>query len=361
MIIETLNLENFRNYESLNINFDEKYNIIYGDNAQGKTNILEAIYMCGTSKSHRNSKDKEVIKFGKDEAHIKLCLRKNNNPVKIDVHIKKNKSKGIAINGLPIKRVSELFGIINVICFSPEDLKIIKNGPSERRRFIDIELCQINKLYVYNLVNYNKVINQRNNLLKELSFDNNKYLYETIDVWDEQLLNYGNEIIKIRKKFIDNLNEVINDIHREITDDREKIVIKYEPSVTDKNFAYELKRNRDRDLKYKATTIGPHRDDLGFFINDTDIRYYGSQGQQRTAALTLKLSEISLVRDMIKDNPVLLLDDVMSELDRNRQEKLSSVIKNVQTIITCTGIEDFIKSSEKTSSIYKIKNGSLEL
>ena len=199
MVIEKLNLCNYRNYETLDLNVDSKTNILYGDNAQGKTNILEAIYICSTTKSHRGGKDKEVIKFGCDDAHIKIYINKKNKEYRIDIHLKKNKSKGIAINGIPIKKASELFGIFNVVFFSPEDLNIIKNGPSERRRFTDLELCQLDKLYVYNLLNYNKILNQRNKLLKDLYFKPD--LEETLDVWDLQLAKYGSEVIKRRSEF----------------------------------------------------------------------------------------------------------------------------------------------------------------
>ena len=203
MIIESLDLKNYRNYEVLNVTFDKNINIFYGDNAQGKTNILESIYMGATSKPHRNAKDREVIRFGCDEAHIKLNIDKNSIKYRIDMHLKKDKKKGIAINGTPIRRASDLLGILNVVIFSPEDLNIIKEGPGQRRRFIDMEMCQLSKGYLYNLTNYNKVLMQRNKLLKELSYSNlNK---DTLEMWNIQLVKYGNEIIKERKKFIDNL------------------------------------------------------------------------------------------------------------------------------------------------------------
>ena len=170
MFIESIELKNYRNYKDLHIDFSNGTNILYGDNAQGKTNVLEAVYVCSTTKSHRNAKDKELIQFGQEESHIKLQVKKNGVPYRIDMHLKKNRSKGIAVNGIPIKKASELFGIVNVVFFSPEDLNIIKNGPSERRKFIDLELCQLNKLYVHSLIQYNRVILQRNKLLKELSF-----------------------------------------------------------------------------------------------------------------------------------------------------------------------------------------------
>ena len=211
MIIKSIELKNFRNYEELNLNLDGGTNILYGDNAQGKTNILESIYVSGTTKSHKGSRDKEMIRFGENEAHIRTMVEKNQMSYQIDMHLKKNRSKGIAINGVPIRKASELFGVLNMVFFSPEDLNIIKNGPSERRRFIDLELCQLDKLYVYNLLNYNKILNQRNKLLKDLYFKPD--LEETLDVWDLQLAKYGSEVIKRRSEFVKKINEIINPIN----------------------------------------------------------------------------------------------------------------------------------------------------
>ena len=199
MFIESIELLNYRNYEQLHIDFHEGTNVLYGDNAQGKTNILEAVYVCSTTKSHKGSKDKDIVRFGEEESHIKMMVRRDGIPYRIDMHLKKNRTKGVAVNGVPIKKASELFGIVNVIFFSPEDLNIIKNGPSERRRFVDLELCQLNKIYVHHLVQYNKVVVQRNKLLKDLEF--NASLKETLDVWDVQLMRYGKELINIRTEY----------------------------------------------------------------------------------------------------------------------------------------------------------------
>lgn len=207
MIVESVELKDYRNYEFLDMKFNAHVNIIYGDNAQGKTNILESIYMCSTSKSHRGSKDREIVRFGEDESHIKLNVLKNGMKYRIDMHLKKNKTKGIAVNGIPIKKAVELFGIINIVFFSPEDLNIIKNGPSERRRFMDMELSQLDKIYLSNLVNYNKVLNQRNKLLKDIAFSPSEQLMQTLDIWDMQLVKYGSLIIKGRKSFIEKITQ----------------------------------------------------------------------------------------------------------------------------------------------------------
>lgn len=358
MIIESVELKNYRNYNELHMDFSQGTNLLYGDNAQGKTNILEAIYVCATTKSHRGSKDKEMIGFGEEESHMKLNIRKNDVPYRIDMHLRMNKTKGVAINGIPIHKASELFGVVNVVFFSPEDLNIIKNGPAERRRFIDMELCQLNKLYVHSLVQYNKIIMQRNKLLKEIYY---KPEYEaTLDIWDLQLLSYGREIIAYREDFISTLNGIIKEIHYNLSGKREELLIKYYPNVEKENFEKALIKSRPQDLKQKMTLTGPHKDDIIFYVNQIDIRKFGSQGQQRTAALSLKLAEIEIVKKIVKDYPILLLDDVLSELDKNRQEHLLSVIKHIQTIITCTGLEDFISRCFQIDKIYKVVDGTVE-
>ena len=355
MVIETLELCNFRNYDTLFIELDSGINIFYGDNAQGKTNILESIYLCGTTKSHRGSKDKEMIQFQKEESHIRMSVVKKEIPCRIDMHLKRNKAKGIAINGVPIKKASELFGMVNMVFFSPEDLNIIKDGPSERRKFIDIELCQLNKVYLSELSSYQHVLNQRNKLLKDISFSPD--LRSTLDVWDEQLIHYGERIIFEREQFIEELNHIILDIHKNLTGEKEILNISYEPNVSSENFAALLKENREKDLKFKLTSTGPHRDDMCVTVNGIDIRKYGSQGQQRTAALSLKLSEIYLVKKRIKDTPVLLLDDVLSELDSSRQNYLLKSIHDIQTLITCTGLDDFVNNRFKINKVFQVVDG----
>ena len=358
MYIEKLALNDFRNYGSQEITFSNGINIFYGDNAQGKTNILEAIYMLATTKSHRGSRDKEIISFGKDESHIRADISKKNISHRIDMHLKKSKSKGVAIDMLPIKKSADLFGLINIIFFSPEDLSIIKNGPAERRRFMDMELCQLNRIYYANLANYNKVLNQRNNLLKDDLYGKDSSL---LDVWDIQLLDYGIKIIKERDNFINMINEIIKDIHGHLTSGKENLKLIYEKNINESAFAMELCNKRDIDIRYQTTQIGPHRDDISFEINGVDVRKFGSQGQQRTVALSLKLAEIELVKKLINDNPILLLDDVMSELDSTRRDALLSSINDIQTIITCTGYDDFIKERLSIDKIYKVVNGNLEV
>lgn len=357
MIIKSIELSNFRNYEHLDISFDEGTTILYGDNAQGKTNILEAAYVSGTTKSHKGSRDKEMIRFDETESHIKTIVQKNDRDYQIDIHLKKNKAKGIAINKVPIKKAADLFGILNIIFFSPEDLNIIKNGPAERRRFIDAELCQLDKIYLSDLTNYNKALNQRNKLLKDLYYHPN--LKETLPIWDMQLIRYGRKIIERRRRFIQELNEIVSDIHQKISGGKEEMILNYEPDIEDIFFEDELIRAKERDLKYAQTSVGPHRDDLKITVNSIDVRKYGSQGQQRSCALSLKLSEIKLVEQTIHDQPILLLDDVLSELDQNRQNYLLQAIDETQTIITCTGLDEFVKNRFTLNKVYEVKNGSI--
>lgn len=357
MIIKSLELDNFRNYGTLSINFDSGTNILYGDNAQGKTNILEAIYLSATTKSHKGSKDRDIIHFDAEEAHIRTYVVKDGLENRVDMHLRKNKSKGIAINGQKIKKAADLLGLLNVVFFSPEDLSIIKNGPSERRRFVDMELCQLDKLYLNDLNNYNKIVNQRNKLLKEISF--NPGLKDTLFVWDSQLVSYGSKLINRRKAFIAQLNEIIYEIHTKLSGGKEELHIVYEPDVLPEDFEKKLEVNQERDVRLKQTSIGPHRDDFSFMVGEIDIRKFGSQGQQRTAALSLKLSEIELVKKITKDTPLLLLDDVLSELDSNRQNYLLNSIGDIQTIITCTGLEEFVNNRFEINKVFRVSNATV--
>ena len=335
MVIKSLKLKNYRNYDLLDLTFDPKTNILYGDNAQGKTNILEALYLSGTTKSHRGTKDRDIIQFGHDESHLETIVEKKGITFQIDMHLKKNSPKGIAIDKMPIRRAGELFGIVHFVFFSPEDLNIIKDGPAGRRRFIDL---------------------QRNALLKDIYGQDR--LMETLDIWDMQLAEYGTRILERRREFVEQVNEIISDIHHKLTGGREDITLIYEESIGNMSLEQALKKNRERDLRLKSTSVGPHRDDLCFLNNgEIDIRKFGSQGQQRTAALSLKLSEIELVKRIIKDTPILLLDDVLSELDKHRQNYLLDSIHDIQAVITCTGLDEFVNHRFSINKIFHIKNG----
>ena len=297
----------------------------------------------------------QMIRFENEESHIRMMVKKGDLSYKIDMHLRKNKAKGVAINGLPIRKARELLGVVNLVFFSPEDLNIIKNGPGERRRFLDSELCQLDGVYITELAGYNHIVNQRNRLLKDCYM--NPGLKSTLDVWDMQMVDYGKKIIGKREAFVEELNEIARGLHKGLTGGIEELEILYEPSVTAAEFEDKLSRNRERDLRMKLTSVGPHRDDFCVKVNGIDIRRYGSQGQQRTAALSLKLSEIYLVKKKIRDTPVLLLDDVLSELDSSRQTYLLESIHDIQTLITCTGLDDFVSHQFKINRVFQVVKG----
>ena len=372
MYIETIELKDFRNYEYLKTSFDKRINLIYGDNAQGKTNILEAIYMASTTKSHRATKDEELIRienFDENEysddilnssltdAHIKLIVQKEFTSDRIDIHIKKNKHKGIAINGIPLKKSSDLFGYLQVIFFYPEDLDIIRRGPNVRRHFLDIDISCVDKVYLNSLMNYNKLLESRNKLLKDISFYNRAGDRTTLDIINTQFIEYGKNVITGRKNYIDKLNLLIEKIHKDLSGDKENLKITYQPSTDVDSFREELEKNIERDIKTGMTSLGPHRDDFTFFINGKDVKKFGSQGQKRTAALSLKLAQIDIAKNETGEMPVLLLDDVLSELDSSRQEYLLKCIGDMQTIITCTGQDEWIKSRMSVDRVFKVNKG----
>lgn len=357
MIIKSLELLDFRNYKNLKIDFSKDTNILYGDNAQGKTNILEALYLSSTTRSHKGSRDREMIRFGAEEAHIRTILSKNGRDYQIDMHLKKNSTRGIAIDRIPIRKAAELFGIMNTVFFSPEDLNIIKMGPSERRRFLDLELSQLDRIYLTDLSEYHQILKQRNKLLKEL--EEHPEWEETLQVWNGQLVSTGKRLIRQRRVFLRTLNEITSEIHADLTANTEELVLTYEPDVTEEYFEEKLFLQEEKDKFQKTTTVGPHRDDIKFQINGVDIRKFGSQGQQRTAALSLKLAEIELIRQTVHDTPILLLDDVLSELDSNRQNDLLRSIHDVQTVITCTGLEEFVKLRFPFDRVFYVEQGTV--
>ena len=372
MFIETIELKDFRNYDYLSLDLDEKINLLYGDNAQGKTNILEAVCIASTTRSHRGARDEELIKIDSFEddtdkydvcrindrdAHIKLIVKKEFSADRIDIHLKRNKTKGIALNGVPVKKAADIFGILQIVFFCPEDLDIVRRGPGVRRHFLDMDISRINTLYLNHLLGYNKVLESRNKLLKKINFEKKQGDIDTLDILDEQLVLAGNEIIGERRKYITELNKLTSDIHSSISGKEEKAVLVYEPQVIEETFAEELKKQREKDIRTGQTNTGPHRDDFTFFFNSADVKKFGSQGQKRTAALSLKLAQLDIAEHMTGEKPVLLLDDVLSELDFNRQRFLLERIGNMQTIITCTGRDSLIKQEFKVDKIFKVSDG----
>lgn len=298
-----------------------------------------------------------MIHFDRDEAHICMRIRKGDVPYRIDMHLKKSKTKGIAINGVPVRKAGELIGLGNFVFFSPEDLNIIKNGPGERRRFLDMELCQLDSIYLFHLSNYNKLLLQRNRLLKDYGFY--PEAGTMLDVIDEQLIQYGTALIRSRRVFTDQLRRLSVEFTA-VSPTEEDLTVTYEPNTEETEFGQKLQENREKDLRMKQTMTGPHRDDLGFAVHGVDLRKYGSQGQQRTTALSLKLAEIEIVKQSVKDTPVLLLDDVLSELDGSRQRYLLENIHDIQTMITCTGVDDFVENNFQIDRLFQVVEGTVE-
>lgn len=366
MFITNISLNHYRNYEQIQLIMNPNVNIFVGSNAQGKTNLLEAIFVMAITKSHRTHKDKELIQWNHTNALIHCELDKKYVKCQLDLNISAQ-GKVAKINGLEQKKLSHFVGSLNVVMFAPEDLEIVKGAPSIRRRFMDMEIAQMQTSYLHNLLQYQKILLQRNNYLKQLQFkqDTNHVL---LDIWDQQLVEYGVKIIKKRQNFIKKLQGWAEKIHSSITNHKEQLRIVYNPSfeinmsedesVLFDRFMIKLTQIKDQELKRGVSLAGPHRDDLTFFINNKEVQTYGSQGQQRTTALSLKLAEIELIQEETGEYPVLLLDDVLSELDSYRQTQLIETFQNkVQTFITTTGIESVNLDKIPKSTIFRVNEG----
>jgi len=366
LYIDQLVLKNYRNYEEASLELSPKLNIFIGDNAQGKTNLLESIYVTGFGKSFRTSRDKDLVRMGEEQAQIRVHGEKAYTDVTVDFRLNKRAEKDIRVNGNRLLKRSDLFGALNIVLFSPEDLRLIKEGPSERRRFIDRELSQISPRYCQGLIEYMRIMGQRNELLKQIPYK--KSMEAMLPIWNEKMAKAGTDVIIRRHKFLSRLDEISHEIHKGITDEKEKLKIKYLSNISVKNFdeydtiymVFEerLKTAYESDLKRGYTSVGPHRDDLGIFVNEIDIRQFGSQGQQRTAALSLRLSEIEIIKEEVGEYPILLLDDVMSELDNRRQNDLIRTMRDIQTIITITDVESIDDSFIKEARIFHVDQGS---
>ena len=333
MWINKIKLKNFRNYSEQEINLGKNINVFFGENAQGKTNIIESIFLASIGKSYRTSKEKELIKFNENEAFIEIEFNKSDRDGKIKIQI--SEKKQIFLNGIKLKKLSELLGNINIVIFSPEDINILKGSPQNRRKFLDIMISQLRPNYMHLLTIYLKTMEQRNNYLKLIKFENKPE--ELLDIWDEKLVDAGIKIYQYRKEYIDKIYSKIKNIHKDITQGKEDIEIEYfSDATTRQNFLNELKSRRKLDIIKGYTTKGIHRDDFTIYINKKELGTFGSQGQNRTAVLSLKLSELQVIYDDIGEYPILLLDDFMSELDSKRRENFLNSIKDIQVIITCT-------------------------
>lgn len=355
MNINKIKLKNFRNYTEQEIELDPHINVFYGDNAQGKTNILEAIFISGFGKSFRTSKEKEMIKLGEDFLETNIFYDKSDRSGKIKIIIADKKQ--IEVNGVKIKKLSELIGNLNLVIFTPDDIQILKNGPAERRRFLDMMIGQLRPNYVYILNMYNKTLEQRNNYLRQIRQEGKAE--SLLEIWDEKLVEYGNIISNYRREFINKIIEKINIIHKKITNDNEKIDIIYTSCCENKkNYMDLLTQRRKLDIIKGYTTKGIHRDDFEVYINDKELSIYGSQGQNRTAVLSLKLSELQVIHDEIEEEPILLLDDFMSELDIKRRRNFLNNINNTQVIITCAEKINFINENVDYY-LYQVKKGEI--
>lgn len=355
MYIKKIKLENFRNYENQEIEFNPNINIIYGNNAQGKTNIIESIFLCAMGKSFRDKKDKDLIKFDKDISKIKLEYEKSDREGVIEAVI--NDKKTFLLNGVKQAKVSDIIGKINVVIFTPDDIDIIKEGPQRRRKFLDMMISSLKPNYIHLLNKYNKVIEQRNTYLRQIKYDGKEK--GLLDIWDEQLSELSFEIFKYRNYYINEFCKIIQDIHNLITKSgKEHIEIKYLTNAkTKEEFLQKLKKNLSVDISRGYTSIGIHRDDFLVYIDGKDVSIFGSQGQQRTVTLTLKMCELSVVKEEIRESPILLLDDFMSELDEERRNSFLENISDNQVIITCT---DKIEISKK-SNIFYVEKGICKL
>ena len=333
MWIKKIKINNFRNYKEQEINLEKNINVFFGENAQGKTNIIEAIYLCSMGKSFRTQKDKELINIDNENAIIEIEFEKSDREGKVKIEL--NTKKNIYLNSIKLKKLSELLGNINTVIFTPEDIEILKGGPQNRRKFLDVMISQLRPNYLHILNLYLKTIEQRNNYLRQIKEENKDE--NMLEIWDEKLAEYAYRIYLYREEFIEKIKNKIKIIHNEITENKEEIKIEYISDCKNKNEYLQLLKNRRKlDIIKGFTTKGIHRDDFMIYINGKQINIFGSQGQHRTVVLSLKLSELNIIYDEIGEYPILLLDDFMSELDSKRRKSFLENIKNTQVIITCT-------------------------
>ena len=361
MWIKEIEINNFRNYKNEKIKLNKNINIFYGENAQGKTNIIEAIFLSSIGKSFRTNKDKELIKIGENNCNIKLFYEKTDRDGNISINI--GNKKNILINGIKIKKLSELLGNINIVIFTPDDINVLKGGPQARRKFLDVMISQLRPKYMHIYSMYLKTMEERNTYLKNINEKNNynNSIIENndlLEIYDEKLVEYGYEIYKYRKEFIEKIKNKINNNNKNITKNKEIIKIEYISNCENKEKYMELLKSRKKlDIIKGYTTKGIHRDDFIIYLNDLEVNVYGSQGQHRTAMLSLKLAELQVIYDEIGENPILLLDDFMSELDENRRNSFLENIKDTQVIITCT---DKLHLKNLKCDIFNVNQGSIE-
>lgn len=359
MRIVDLQLKDYRNYESCDFVPCEGVTVLLGDNGQGKTNVLEAVYLSCTGRSHRTRQDRELIRWGAEFADVRIQTERRDGSHEVEIALPAAGKRRIKVAGQEVSRSGELLGHVTGVLFSPEDLRTVKDGPAERRRFVDIALSQLRPAYYYAMQRYNRALKQRNELLR--AGVANPSLLATLDSWDEQLAIAGAELMRHRREYVKRLSETAGETHRDLADDREHLQIQYRPSVDGEDAQAcmdALFAARENDARRMTTSVGPHRDDVTLLVDGRDVRAFGSQGQQRTAALSMRLAELSVMRDELDEWPVLMLDDVMSELDPGRRRRLLEHLKGIQTLVTCTDPDDL--AGAEAGAVYRVHDASIE-
>lgn len=374
MIVKSLKIKDYRNFNHVDIELHPVLNIFIGDNGQGKTNLLESIYMCSIGRTFRLNSENELIKFNQAGSKIEVLLNKNNHNLRLSLTLQKNKKKQVLINGVKLDKTSEMIGVLNNVIFTPDDLKIIKGSPVERRKFINIDISQIKPKYKYLLNNYKKVTTARNNILK--NYYTNSQNKDIINIWNDYLINIGTDLIWYRNEYINKLKNYAVNIYSDLSGKKEIFDISYSCNIInnadyanitnmDKNsikeiFREKLYSNMDHEIQKGTTLYGPHKDDIIIKINNKECKYFASQGQQRSAILALKLSEIEIIKEEVGEYPILLLDDVLSELDNKRKGYLINYIKGIQTVITTTDDNDLkMMTQEYDKMFYYINDGKI--
>lgn len=351
--IVEMQLRDYRNYETCAFEPCEGVTVLLGDNGQGKTNVLEAVYLTCTGRSHRTRQDRELIRWGTDLADVQIHTERRDGSHEVEILLPAAGKRRIKVAGQEVSRSGELLGHVTGVLFSPEDLRTVKDGPAERRRFVDMALSQLRPAYYYAMQRYNRALKQRNELLRAAAV--NPSLLGTLDSWDEQLALAGAELMRHRREYVDRLSRMAGATHQDIASDREHLRIQYRPCVdgeTAEACMEALFGARDTDARRMTTSVGPHRDDVAVLVDDRDVRAYGSQGQQRTAALSMRLAELNVMRDEMGEWPALMLDDVMSELDPSRRRRLLEHLKGIQTLVTCTDSDDL--AGAEAGAIYRV-------
>lgn len=367
MRLNELHLKNYRNYDELSLSFSKNLTLFLGENAQGKTNLLESIYVLAMTRSHRTNNEQELIQWGHEFAHISGIVNKNTSQIPLEITLSK-KGRKTKVNHIEQKKLSSYVGQLNVILFAPEDLSLVKGSPQLRRKFLDMEIGQIDPIYLYDLVQYQHVLKQRNQYLKQMQ---NKADPLYLDILTEQFVSFGSKVLLGRAKFVKRLEYWANELHNKISHEKEILAIDYVSSIPFQSsmelkeiqaiFFQEIEKNKEKERVRLSTLVGPHRDDLHFFINGKDVQTYGSQGQQRTTALSVKLAEIDLMKEETGEYPILLLDDVMSELDDSRQLHLLETIEGkVQTFLTTTTLAHVKNKMTVEPEIFYVQQGELK-